>query len=176
MLWHHEFLVFWFCNFILTTSITLFYYRESKVPRKWSIWEPAPISRHWLWYRLMCERCLHKLSHYSVTVTALLESRLMWCLAILLASTQPKLPWKMFGFWELADNLISLVISLWNCTWNPERSESSCRNKTLQRWKRSKLNTVSLTSVAPAWKWFVSASWDVKTSSSCCSSNKGYKI
>lgn len=66
---------------------------------------------------------------YSVTVTALLESRLMWCLAILLASTQPKLPWKMFGFWELADNLISLVISLWNCTWNPERSESSCRNK-----------------------------------------------
>lgn len=129
MLWHHEFLVFWFCNFILTTSITLFYYRESKVPRKWSIWEPAPISRHWLWYRLMCERCLHKLSHYSVTVTALLESRLMWCLAILLASTQPKLPWKMFGFWELADNLISLVISLWNCTWNPERSESSCRNK-----------------------------------------------
>lgn len=113
---------------------------------------------------------------YSVTVTALLESRLMWCLAISLASTQPKLPWKMFGFWELADNLISLVISLWNCTWNPERSESSCRNKTLQRWKRSKLNTVSLTSVAPAWKWFVSASWDVKTSSSCCSSNKGYKI
>lgn len=66
---------------------------------------------------------------YSVTVTALLESRLMWCLAISLASTQPKLPWKMFGFWELADNLISLVISLWNCTWNPERSESSCRNK-----------------------------------------------
>lgn len=66
---------------------------------------------------------------YSVTVTSLLESRLMWCLAILLASTQPKLPWKMFGFWELADNLISLVISLWNCTWNPERSESSCRNK-----------------------------------------------
>lgn len=113
---------------------------------------------------------------YSVTVTSLLESRLMWCLAILLASTQPKLPWKMFGFWELADNLISLVISLWKCTWNPERSESSCRNKTLQRWKRSKLNTVSLTSVAPAWKWFVSASWDVKTSSSCCSSNKGYKI
>lgn len=66
---------------------------------------------------------------YSVTVTSLLESRLMWCLAISLASTQPKLPWKMFGFWELADNLISLVISLWNCTWNPERSESSCRNK-----------------------------------------------
>lgn len=66
---------------------------------------------------------------YSVTVTSLLESRLMWCLAISLASTQPKLPWNIFGSWELADNLISLVISLWNCTWNPERSESSCRNK-----------------------------------------------
>lgn len=66
---------------------------------------------------------------YSVTVTSLLESRLMWCLAISLASTQPKLPWNIFGSWELADNLISLVISLWKCTWNPERSESSCRNK-----------------------------------------------
>lgn len=113
---------------------------------------------------------------YSVTVTSLLESRLMWCLAISLASTQPKLPWKMFGFWELADNLISLVISLWKWPETQRGVRVHVVTKTPQRWKRSKLNTVSLTSVAPAWKWFVSASWDVKTSSSCCSSNKGYKI